>query len=201
MAAMEMAEKTLETDPYNAAANHMLKEAAVAAWFPEIAVFCLETLLKANPKDTKVLDEWYPKDASGRPYIRVPERLGDPMFQVAGFVGRPARDARVAGNIQRTDLVQHDLTPEQYAALVKLTAALCRIFPKMTCDYPRDAAGKLVTTKLPDETWKAYAGVLGHYHVQTNKIDPGPALDWDRLIRGARRELGLPPTVKDVEGR
>ena len=153
------------------------------------------------PKDTKDLDEWYPKDATGRPYIRIPARLGDPMLQVPGFVGRPARDARVTGNVQRTDLVQHDLTPEQYAALVKLTAALCRIFPKMACDYPRDTAGKLVTTKLPDETWKAYAGVLGHYHVQTNKIDPGPALDWDRVIRGARRELGLDARTKDVNGR
>ena len=152
------------------------------------------------PKDTKVLDEWYPKDAAGRPYIRIPARLGDPMFQVPGFVGRPARDERIAGNVQRTDLVQHDLTPEQYAALVKLTAALCRIFPKLTCDYPRDASGALITTKLPDEAWKAYAGVLGHYHVQTNKIDPGPALNWDRLIRGARRELGLPP-AKSPEGR
>ncbi len=153
------------------------------------------------PKDTKVLDEWYPKDAAGRPYIRIPARLGDPMFQVPGFVGRPARDERIAGNVQRTDLVQHDLTPEQYAALVKLTAALCRIFPKLTCDYPRDASGALITTKLPDEAWKAYAGVLGHYHVQTNKIDPGPALNWDLLIRGARRELGLPPPATNTEGR
>jgi tetratricopeptide (TPR) repeat protein len=57
MAAMEMAEKSLETDPYNAQANHLLKEAALAASFPEIAVFALETLMKANPKDTKVLHE------------------------------------------------------------------------------------------------------------------------------------------------
>jgi N-acetyl-anhydromuramyl-L-alanine amidase AmpD len=37
--------------------------------------------------------------------------------------------------------------------------------------------------------------------VQTNKIDPGPALDWDRVIRGARRELGLDARTKDVNGR
>lgn len=57
MAAMEMAEKTLEADPYNAQANHLLKEAATAAGYPEVAIFCLETLLKANAKDTKVLHE------------------------------------------------------------------------------------------------------------------------------------------------
>lgn len=55
--AMEQAEKTLEADPYNAGGNHLLKDAAMAAGFPEIAVFALETLIKGNPKDTKVLHE------------------------------------------------------------------------------------------------------------------------------------------------
>ena len=31
-----------------------------------------------------------------------------------------------------------------------------------------------------------YGGLMGHYHVQTNKTDPGPAFDWDRLVNGAR---------------
>jgi hypothetical protein len=34
---------------------------------------------------------------------------------------------------------------------------------------------------------QSYHGVLGHYHVQTNKTDPGPAMQWDRVIDGARR--------------
>ena len=57
LAAMELAEKTFETDPNNAQANHLLKEAAKAAGFPEIAAFALETLIDANPKDTKVMHE------------------------------------------------------------------------------------------------------------------------------------------------
>jgi hypothetical protein len=31
---------------------------------------------------------------------------------------------------------------------------------------------------------------MGHYHVQTNKTDPGPALDWDLVIGGARKLIG-----------
>ncbi len=143
------------------------------------------------PGAHKALAEWYPRDAQG-PYLKVPERYGDPMIYTAGFVGRPARPELVRGNVQGTELLQYDLTPEQYAALTKLTAALCKVFPKLACDYPRDAAGKLVTRKLPDADLKSFQGVLGHYHVQTNKTDPGPALDWDRVIGGARRVLGLP---------
>lgn len=144
------------------------------------------------PGAHKALDDWYARDADGRPFIRVPERLGDPMIYTKDFVGRPARPELVRGTVQGTDLLQYDLTPQQYAALTKLTAALCKVFPKLTCDYPRDADGKLVVNKLPDDALKAYSGVLGHFHIQANKIDPGPAFDWDRVIGGARRLLKLP---------
>ena len=153
------------------------------------------------PGAAKTLDEWYPRDAAGRPYIKVPERLGDPMIYTPNFTGRHARADRVPGNVQGTQLLQYDLTPEQYAALTKLTAALCKIFPKITADYPRDAAGQLVTKKLPDDELKKYGGVLGHYHVQTNKTDPGPALQWDKLINDARREIGLAPLKVGAEGK
>jgi N-acetyl-anhydromuramyl-L-alanine amidase AmpD len=106
----------------------------------------------------------------------------------------------VRGTIQNTDLVQYDLTPQQYVALTKLTAALCQVFPKIACDYPRDASGQLVPGKLPDETLKTYGGVLGHYHIQTNKTDPGPAFDWDRVINGARAQLRLPPLAPPAPG-
>jgi len=72
------------------------------------------------------------------------------------------------------------------ASLIKLTAALCKTFPKLRCDYPRDAQGKLLPAKLADDAYNQYNGILGHYHVQTNKIDPGPAFQWDRLIEGSR---------------
>ncbi len=57
LASMEMAEKSLESDPFSVAGNNLLKDAAIAAGYPEIAIFALETLMKASPKDTKVLHE------------------------------------------------------------------------------------------------------------------------------------------------
>ena len=107
-----------------------------------------------------------------------------------------ARPDLVRGVIQHTEYVQYDLTPQQYAALIKLTAALATVFPKIKVDYPRDAAGNLITAKLPDDQLAAYQGVLGHYHVQENKQDPGPALQWDKLIDGARKLMKLPPIKK-----
>jgi hypothetical protein len=144
------------------------------------------------PNERGPLDEWYQPDAAGRISIKVPAKLGDPMFRTPGFVGHPSRPAAVRGVIQGQTLDQYDLTPEQYKALIRLTATLCRLFPKLTCDYPRDASGKLIPGKLPDPALAQYHGVLGHYHVQTNKIDPGPAFQWDKVINGARRLLRLP---------
>ncbi len=132
---------------------------------------------------------WYPTNADGKVFISVPKRFGDPHFRVKNFIGQPVHNEPLRGNIQGEELVQYDYTPEQYAALTKLTAALCRIFPKLKCQYPVDANGKLIPHKLPDEDLKNYQGVLGHYHVQKNKTDPGPALDWERVIGGAQKIL------------
>src|ERR1700712_2376732 len=44
--AIELIEKVLEDEPYNRQANMLLKEAAVAAGWPEIGVMALQTLLE-----------------------------------------------------------------------------------------------------------------------------------------------------------
>jgi tetratricopeptide (TPR) repeat protein len=55
--AVEMLEKVLEEEPYNRQANLVLKEAALAAGWPDIGVFALRTLLEENPRDMKVLHD------------------------------------------------------------------------------------------------------------------------------------------------
>ena len=55
--AVELIEKVLENEPYNRQANLVLKQAAVAAGWPEIGVFALQTLLEEKARDTKILHE------------------------------------------------------------------------------------------------------------------------------------------------
>jgi hypothetical protein len=59
----------------------------------------------------------------------------------------------------------------------------------MKCDYPRDEKGNVINHKLPDDELATYQGLLGHYHVQLDKQDPGPAFQWDKVINGARAEM------------
>lgn len=129
---------------------------------------------------------WYAKDERGW-YMKFPAWMSEPGVRTEGFVARPARPDFVTGEVQRRTLHQFDYTEEQYAALAKLCAGLSRALPRIRLAAPRDENGDIVDRKLPDDELFAFEGILGHYHVQTNKVDPGPALQWDRVLDRARR--------------
>ena len=57
VAAFDAIEKMLEADPYSSQANQLLKEAALGAKMPEVALFALETIVGGNPKDTRTMHE------------------------------------------------------------------------------------------------------------------------------------------------
>ena len=145
-----------------------------------------------DPAQLAPFAEWYQHDANGGVRITVPASLGESGIRTPHFTGRPARAGLVTGEIQGRPLQQYDFTPEQYAALTKLTATLCRVFPRLRCDYPRDERGRVVPNKLPDDVLEKYRGILGHYHIQTNKVDPGPAFQWESVINGARKLMMTP---------
>lgn len=144
----------------------------------------------AYPEKSKdVLDQWYFPDPEGGMLLKPPRWLGHLRLRTVPFYGHPARSEVVVGTVQGVELYQYDFTPEQYDSLIKLTATLCKIFPKLDCTYPQDEQGKLIPKMLPEADWKEFQGILGHYHVQKNKTDPGPAFDWDRVVGGAAKLL------------
>jgi tetratricopeptide (TPR) repeat protein len=115
--AVEMLEKVLEKEPYNRQANLVLKDAVVAAGWPEIGVFALRTLLEDNPRDVKVLHEL------GRLY----RKLGDHDQEVEIYnqitainpldaeALRMGKDASAHGSMKRGGWTQ----AESYRELIK----------------------------------------------------------------------------------
>lgn len=147
----------------------------------------------AYPEGSKsVLDKWYSTDADGIVHLRPPRTVSHIGVRTKPFYGKPARQELIQGTIQGQELQQYDFTPEQYDSLIKLTATLARVFPKIECTYPQDAEGNLIRQVLTEEEWRQFGGVLGHYHVQSNKTDPGPAFDWEKVIGGAQALLKTP---------
>lgn len=135
------------------------------------------------------LDKWYSLDARGWPVAIFPPEIKKTGIRTPDFVGRPARKELVQGTINGQQLWQYDYTPEQYASLIKLVAAMHRIFPRMRLDAPRNPDGSIRTAVFNKEEQAAFSGFMGHWHESRNKVDPGPAFDWEKIFRGARWEL------------
>jgi len=133
---------------------------------------------------TDALAGRYRRDARGV-FLAVPERFGAAPFRVSGFVPRPARPEPVRGRIHGREIAQYDFTDEQYEALARLAAGLARALPRIRLDAPRDSEGRVRTGVLGEEEAAAFEGILGHYHLQTDKTDPGPAFDWERVLKRA----------------
>jgi tetratricopeptide (TPR) repeat protein len=93
--AIELIEKVLETNPYNLQANMILKEAAVAADFPDLAIFAMQTLLEQKPRNVKVLHELgrlYHQYERSENAVEIYNRIGeiDPLDLAAAKLGKDA---------------------------------------------------------------------------------------------------------------
>jgi hypothetical protein len=106
----------------------------------------------------------------------------------AGYSSRPARPGVHAGAVHGTVYYQYDFTEAQYQALERLLLALVRVLPRIEPRVPRAADGSIIWTALGDGA-RDFRGVLGHYHFTTEKQDPGPAFDWERIARALVREV------------
>ncbi len=135
---------------------------------------------------------WYETDEHGL-RMKFPAFLGDPGLRRQDYIPRPARPGLFHDQINGRPAWQRDFTKAQYEALAHLTATLTAVLPAIELEYPRDEAGELIKSRLSPAALHAHRGVVGHFHVQDNKQDPGPAMAWDRLLGRARQLLGNGP--------
>ena len=114
---VEMIEKILEDEPYNRQANLVLKEAAVAAGWPEIGVLALQTLLEERPRDTKILHELgrlYHQLGESEKEVDVYQRIADADPADAEAM-RLGKDASARGSMKTGGWTQ----AESYRDLIK----------------------------------------------------------------------------------
>ena len=147
----------------------------------------------AYPKgSTNPFSRWYRRHSQRGTRLILPPDSG---VRHPDRVRGPARPDPVTGPIHGRQFVQYDLTDAQYNALIKLVAALCRTFPRVTPDAPRvggTSAGPVLPGLMTAADRVRFGGIVGHHHLTRDKIDPGPAFDWPRLLRGVGAELGEP---------
>jgi N-acetyl-anhydromuramyl-L-alanine amidase AmpD len=74
---------------------------------------------------------------------------------------------------------------EERRSLVALASAMCDFF-RIPRVLPGDSAGNVATGTLPREALRGFRGVIGHYHENAGKIDPGTKVWEDFQAAGFR---------------
>lgn len=186
LGALVAAEKILETDPMGAAGNRMLKEAALAADKPQIAAFALETMVEANPEDTKLLHElarhYYsfglPKKALDT-FNRILQINPNDMDAVKGSKDASAQASMSEGGWDQEEKSYRDLMKDKEAAedmeqksrVVRGRDMLLKELGEYGAKFEEDNNNLNVVKKIADiyeqledfenaATWYRYAGEL-----------------------------------------
>ncbi len=94
-------------------------------------------------------------------------------------------------------LRSYGYTDAQYTALVELLKTLTKYLPAIKKEAPFDATGEIVKNVLDDES---FSGFIGHWHISTQRWDPGPGFDWQRVYHALHSEHNSFP-FEIVEGR
>ena len=118
VAVFDAIEKMLEADPYSPQANQLLKDAALAAKMPELAVFALETIVAGHPKDARTMHEL------ARLYMEneLPSKAGDIYGKILEInpndlaAVKGGKDAAAAASMQRGGWEREEAT---YRDLIK----------------------------------------------------------------------------------
>lgn len=138
-------------------------------------------------RSDKVFADWYELDAGG-PKLKFPKAAfpSGTGILTEDFVGRPARKEMISDKVHGRTYHQYDFTPEQYRALAKLIATVNVALPRIGIEAPRDGKDAVLTRELKAAELAEFSGIVGHLHVSDSKVDPGPAFDWERVLREAR---------------
>jgi N-acetyl-anhydromuramyl-L-alanine amidase AmpD len=115
--------------------------------------------------------------------------LDSPGATAAGRA--PSATAEINGSQYRS----WTYTEEQYRSLVALLRVLVEDLQVQPV-FPVDETGAIVGTVL-DTDPKEFHGILCHWHVQAEKWDPGPGLDWERILRDLREEGAAIPVIPE----
>lgn len=107
----------------------------------------------------------------------------------------PKRDI-VPCKINNHKIAAFDYTKEQMDAFARLARALQRLLPNIPLEFPQSSPGVQAWNTLPEAASFGFAGYIGHYHLITQKWDPGP-FDFKAFMRSLRGAFCLPIFTKE----
>ena len=104
--------------------------------------------------------------------------------------------------INNSTMLAFEFTPAQIDSLTRLSRALQRLLPNIPAEFPQASPGVQSWDTLPPSASFRFSGYIGHYHLTSQKWDPGP-FDFKEFCRQLRGALCFPifpkggPTPQD----
>jgi hypothetical protein len=119
------------------------------------------------------------------------EAFRRPDYYDRGHAG-PRRDVALC-KINGNTLKAFDYTSAQIDSFSRLCRELLRLLPNLPAEYPQASPGVPAWDTMKDATLRreTYAGYVGHYHINTQKWDPGP-FDFKKFCSKLRGSLCFP---------
>src|SRR5213078_885596 len=119
------------------------------------------------------------------------EAFRKPTYYDSGHAG-PKRDITYC-KINGNTLKAFDYTTPQIESFTRLCRELLRLLPNLPAEYPQSSPGVPSWDTMKDAAIRreTYAGYVGHYHINTQKWDPGP-FDFRKFCTQLRGSLCFP---------
>ncbi len=89
---------------------------------------------------------------------------------------RPKSDVKELAYVK---VQAYGYTEPQYAAIIELLRVLMIQLPEIKNAYPIGLDGEVINTPLEDPA--SHAGFMAHWHWESQRWDPGPGFDWQRV--------------------
>src|SRR5512138_2032559 len=111
------------------------------------------------------------------------DRWKDRDYYARRGINRGVKACKINGHV----IDSFDFTKEQYEQMILLGRALRRLLPNIPAEFPQSSPGQVMLDTIGYPALDKFNGYIGHYHLTTNKWDPGP---WDfreflQKVRGA----------------
>jgi tetratricopeptide (TPR) repeat protein len=229
VAALDPIEKMLEADPYNPQANQLLKEAALAARMPELAIFALETIVSGHPRDTKTMHELarlYMENSqpakAGDVYGKILEINPNDLAAVKGGKDAAAAASMQRGGWEREGTTYRDLIKdkeqavalEQQARVYRGDEMIDFLLGELSEKYVQDPESLDTARRIAElyeekndlenaVTWFSYAAQLSQNtdFALVRKVSDLRLKQFDALIAGLEEALVAEPDGADVAER
>jgi N-acetyl-anhydromuramyl-L-alanine amidase AmpD len=121
-----------------------------------------------------------------------PNLLRQPDAQVP-YGAQPSAQAVING----LPIQSWTYSEEQYRSLIAILRVLVDDLG-LEPVFPLDQDGGILRTVLADPPPEQFSGILCHWHSEESKWDPGPGLDWERILAGLRKEDATFPVMPAV---